>query len=456
MTAATAEAPPTSWRELVGSGRAKLTLGVVLVEFAAAIQTSVVASIMPAVAHDLGGLQFYGLVFSGYSLAGLAATPAAGQLADRHGPGRPFLLMLAVFCLGTLLSGLAPSMPLLAAARIVQGFGGGAIYTIAYGVVAKAYPEAGRARMLALLSAVWVVPGLVGPGFGAVVAATIGWRWAFLALLPVAILAGWLGYPGMRPLPGSGDAGALNLRWPLLLAIGTGLLVSGLAEPGPAGLLVAAAGLAVFVPALLRVLPAGTFRLRRGLPAVIASGLLSNVSFFVGLYFIPLLLTGVAHRSLLEAGLAVAIVNLTWTLGSYWQTRTVGSIGKTFLVGAANAAVTLAMAAIGAVALGVPAIFAYAAWAIAGAGMGVVFNCLYLLAVERAPVAGETMAVAQLQTTNRLGIALGSGLGGASVAVAAALHQPLQVGLLGTFGLATVAAAGSALLAFRLDEREPA
>lgn len=445
-----------SWRDLLGSGRAMLTLGVVLVEFAAAIQTSVVTSIMPAVAHDLGGLQFYGLVFSGYSLAGLAATPAAGQLADRQGPGRPFALMLGIFCLGTLFSGLAPSMPLLAAARIVQGFGGGAVYTIAYGVVAKAYPEAGRARMLALLSAVWVVPGLVGPGFGVVIAASIGWRWAFLALLPVALLAGWLGYPGMRPLPGTGDGGGLNLRWPVLLAVGTGLMVSGLAEPGLAGGLVVLAGLVIFVPALIHVLPAGTFRLQRGLPAVIASGLLMNVSFFVGFYFIPLLLTGVAHRSLLEAGLAVAVVNLTWTLGSYWQTRTVGRFSKAALMAASNAVVMLGLAVVGAVALGLPALIAYGAWAVVGTGMGIVFNCLYLLAVERAPASGETMAVAQLQTTNRLGIALGSGLGGAAVALAAALHQPLRVGLLGTFGLATLAAAGSVLLAFRLGEREAA
>lgn len=445
-----------SWRDLLGSGRARLTLGIVLVEFIAALYTSVLATIMPAVAHDLGGLNFYGVVLSAYLIAAIAATPAAGQLADRQGPGRPFIVLLALLVAGTLAAGLVPSMPLLALARLVQGFGGGAIYTIAYGAVAKAYPEAGRARMLALLSAVWVVPGLLGPAFGALLAATVGWRWAFFSLLPVQLIAAWLAYPAMRRLPGSGATGGLDLRWPLLLAIGTGALMTGLAQPGLPGLLVAGVGLVVFAFALVRVLPKGTFRLRRGLPAIMAAGLLGNISFFVGLYYIPLLLTGVAHRSLLEAGLAVAAVNLTWTLGSYWQTRTVGRFSKPFLVGVSGAIVTAGMAVVGGVAFGLSPLLADAAWSLVGLAMGVIFNCLYLLAVERAPASGETMAVAQLQTTNRVGIALGSGLGGACVALAAWLAVPLAGGLAACFALAALTAAGSALLAFRLDEGQPA
>ena len=187
MSEAIAAAAPArmAWADLFRNGRARLTIGIVLVEILAAVQTSVVASVMPAVKDDLGGLEFYGLVFSGYVLAALAATPLAGRSADRQGPGRPFALMLAVFFVGTLLAGSATSMPMLAAARLVQGFGAGAQYTIAYGAMAKGYPESGRAKMLTLLSAMWIAPGLVGPAFGALVAGTAGWRWAFWSILPL-------------------------------------------------------------------------------------------------------------------------------------------------------------------------------------------------------------------------------------------------------------------------------
>jgi len=87
--------PALGWRQLLGEGRGRLTAGILLVEFVAAVQSSVVASIMPAVAHDIGGIQFYGLVFSGYALASIAATPNAGEAADSagtraalHGDGR--------------------------------------------------------------------------------------------------------------------------------------------------------------------------------------------------------------------------------------------------------------------------------------------------------------------------------------------------------------------------------
>jgi len=265
---AAAGAPAIGWRQLLGEGRGRLTVGILLVEFVAAVQSSVVASIMPAVAHDIGGIQFYGLVFSGYALASIAATPNAGQAADRQGPARPFTAMVAIFALGTLLAGFAPSMLVLAGARVIQGWGGGAQYTIAYGAIAKAYPEAGRARILALLSAMWIIPGLLGPGIGSVLASTIGWRWAFFLLLPLIGVAMVMVVPGLARIPGSPTRGPnLAYRWPLLLAIGTGILVTGLTMDSWLAVPVAAVGIAILVPAARRVMPPGTFSARPGLGA---------------------------------------------------------------------------------------------------------------------------------------------------------------------------------------------
>ena len=261
--------PTVGWRQLFVGGRARLTVGLVLVETVAAVQVSVVAAVMPAVSRDLHGIALYGLVFSGYTLAGLAATPLAGYLADRYGPGRPFAITTGVFVLGSLLCGLAPNMAFLAAARVIQGWGGAALYTIAYGAIAKAYPESGRARMLALLSGAWVVPGLVGPGFGAIVTQTIGWRWCFFGLLPIVAIAFQMAYRDLARLSGRTAIDAPPWQWPVILAVGTGLMVTGLADSSPMGIVFDVVGLILFVPAVRRVLPRGTFRLERGLSSAV-------------------------------------------------------------------------------------------------------------------------------------------------------------------------------------------
>jgi MFS family permease len=448
--------PAPGWRQLVGEGRGRLTIGILLVEFVAAVQSSVVASIMPAVAHDLGGIQFYGLVFSGYFVAGIAATPTAGQAADRQGPARPFTMMIAVFALGTLAAGFAPSMPVLAAARLVQGWGGGAQYTIAYGAIAKAYPEAGRARILALLAAMWIIPGLLGPGFGSLVASTVGWRWAFFGLLPLMGVAMVMVVPSLARIPGTPSEGpGLNLRWPLLLAGGTGLFVTGLTLNSLLALPVAAAGLAVMAPSAVRVMPPGTFRARPGLGSTVLVGLLTNFGFFIGFVFLPLLVTRVAGRSLFEGGLAVTIVNLTWSLGAWWQTRAIERWDKSSLVRWASLLLGLALAGTAAPVLGLPVAFCYVAWGLAGAAMGVAFNTLYLVAAETAPKGSETGAIASLQNTNRLGVALGTGLGGAAVAAAHYAGAPVAAGLAGAFSMAAAAALLSVLLAGRLYARDP-
>ena len=443
-------APTIGWRSLLLGSHKRLTLGLAFVETVAAVQVSIVAAIMPAVSHDLHGIAFYGLVFSGYALAGLAATPLAGYLADRYGPARPFAITTAVFVAGSVLCGLAPSMALLAAARVVQGWGGAALYTIAYGAIAKAYPESGRARMLALLAAAWVVPGLVGPAVGAVVTETVGWRWCFFGLLPIVAVAFVMAYPDLNRLGRGAAQGAAPWRWPVLLAAGTGVLVTGLAGRPPVALLLDVIGIVVFVTAVRHVLPSGTFRLARGLPAAVLAGLLLNLAFFIGFYFLPLLITQYGHRSLLEAGFAVTAVNLTWTIGNWWQATAVERHSKQLLTGAATAVLGLSLIAACLVLIGLPLPVAYVAWGIGGAAMGIAYPTLYLVAVESATAGGETTAVAALMTTNRLGISLGSGLGGAFIAIAAASGGSLNVGLGLTFGLAAAGSLAAAALTRRM------
>src|SRR2546421_12167847 len=114
---------PMRWRELFQQGRAKLTTGILLVEFMVAVEALVVIAIMPAIRRDLGGLEFYGLVFAGCSLAALVLSPIAGRAADQRGPAQPFFLFGTIFIAGNVFFRRAPSVPLLALVLFVKGIG---------------------------------------------------------------------------------------------------------------------------------------------------------------------------------------------------------------------------------------------------------------------------------------------------------------------------------------------
>jgi len=423
------------------------------VELIAAVQASVTVTIMPAVSRELGGLQFYGLVFSAFFLAGLAATPLAGNVADRWGPGRPFAAMVALFATGTLLCAIAPSMPVLAACRTVQGFGAAAQYTMAYGAIAKVYPESGRARMMTLLSAVWTIPGVIGPAYGSLVTATLGWRWAFLTLLPLLTLALLLTAPQMMRLAGGSATTSIDPRWPALLALGMGAVISALSTASLWALPLAAAGLAAAIPALMHVLPAGTLTARPGLPAAVAVNFFGNVGYNMAYAFFPLLVTQVRGRSLAEGGLVVTLIAISWTAGSWWQSRVVTRYSHRRLVvgGCLVQAAGLALAA--SALLGTPLPIAYAGWLVAGSGIGVFFQTVLMVAMELADKGNETVAVAAAQLATRLALAVGTGLGGAIVALGHGLGASLGGTLALIFALSVAASLAGSMLALRLPGR---
>src|SRR5256714_4280551 len=129
-----------------------LTVGLVLNVTFVAFEALAIATIMPLVADDLGGIALYGWVFSAFLLADLVGIVIAGELADRFGPALPFGAGLALFAVGLLIGGLAPSMPVLVAARAIQGFGAGAIPAVAYGGIRRTFPHALRPRLFSVLS----------------------------------------------------------------------------------------------------------------------------------------------------------------------------------------------------------------------------------------------------------------------------------------------------------------
>src|SRR5260370_27188332 len=164
--------------------RRALTAGLVLTITFVASEALAVVTVMPIVARHLGGLQLYGWVFSAFMLGSIVGIVGAGRAADRRGPAVPYAGGLILFTSGLAIAGLAPSMAVLVVGRALQGIGAGAMPAAAYVVIGRTRAGRLRARMMAVLSAAWVLPGLAGPALSAEVARQFGGRWGFPAPIP--------------------------------------------------------------------------------------------------------------------------------------------------------------------------------------------------------------------------------------------------------------------------------
>jgi MFS family permease len=461
----TADRSPADADQAIASGglwspqRRALTAGLVLTITFIASEALAVVTIMPVVAHDLGGLSLYGWVFSAFMLGSMVGIVSAGRQADRHGPARPFLGGLVLFGAGLAIAGLAPTMLVLISGRFLQGVGAGAVPAIAYVAIGRSLPEDLRARMMAVLSTAWVVPGLAGPAASAAVAGIFGWRWVFLGLLPLVAVTGSLALPalfrlGRQPRVGATAAAGVNAEHRLIdglaAAAGAGLILAGLTLAAGSGQVlggigVLGLGVVIIVPSLRRLLPAGTFTARPGLPAVILCRGLLTFTFFGADAYVTLTITTVRHHTPALAGVAVTGATVAWTGGAWLQSRLNGRWEARRLVGYGLGIIAIGLAAMALVLLpAIPVDVGLIAWTVAGFGMGLAFAPTSLLMLREAPVGREGWASASLSLADVLGTALGIGTGGAAVAAAAARGWPLAAGV----GIAfAIAGAGAVVLA---------
>jgi MFS family permease len=443
---------PAPWREVFRGSRGRLTTGLLLLEAMVGMEVLIVTTILPAVERDLGGLQLYGWAFSAYGLATLLTVPLGGRATDRYGP-RPVLgLALAAFALGLLIASIAPSMAVVVLGRFVQGCGGGALYVVSIAAVAKAYPESLRPRVFALLTSMWILPGIVGPPIGALIASTIGWRWAFVVPIPVVASCLALILPPMSEIrPEVEQRLDLPFRWPLQLTIGAGILLAGLTEPSVWTALLAPAGLAIALPALRHVVPPGTLRAARGLPATAAAAFLTSAAFAAIDGFVPLMLTKVRALSVGEAGLVVTAATITWCLGTWWQSRRFEDMGARTLVSIGGLLVAIAGVLVaGGLIEGFPVALPYLGWAIGGLGMGIAFPTIPLAAMSVTTRGHEAGDLSATLLMDFLGISIGAGLGGACVALADAGIVSLPQGIFGAFAVGVGAALALAAVSRRL------
>jgi MFS family permease len=435
--------------------RRRLTAGLVLTITLVAFESLAIATVMPLVADDLGGLGLYGWVFSGFFLGSLLGIVVAGQLADRRGTRMPLALGLALFSVGLVVGGLAPTMGVLVLGRVAQGMGAGVVPAVAYTSVGRAYPPALRPRVFAVFSSAWVIPGLAGPAAAGAIEHALSWRYVFLALLPLVVLAAAMALPALTDtVPARREPGVAptegRIGWALLLVGGVALVLAGLG----AGSLVAAVALVALggplaARAFLRLVPEGTVRLRTGLPSAVASRGLLTFAFFGTDAFVSLALTDALDQPTWVAGLTLTLSTLAWTAGAWMQERMVVERGPRWLVRRGMALIAVSIAGMIAGLSLAPAVVVVA-WTLAGLGIGLCYAPISVTVLGTAPAGEEGRASASLQLTDVLGVSLGTGVAGVFVAAGEAggwaTATSLQLGFLVTLAVA----AGGAWAAGRL------
>ena len=425
-----------------------LLLGVLLIAF----ESLAVATALPEVARELHGLKLYGWPLSAFFMGFMVGTVALGAAADQAGPYRPVLAALLLFAAGLTVAGLAPNMAVLIGGRVLQGLGGGGIISAAYLVINTAYPDAMRARMLALLSSAWVLPALIGPALSSYVTGLWSWRGVFLGLIPLVALAASLLLPTLGKLPGAGTPiNRARIGAVVLAASGTTLLLAGLTELGQGnwlGGLLLLPGLLLALPALGRLFPARVWQLAAPLSAGYATRFLLTFSFFGTESVLPLGLAEVRGLSLLQAGLFLTGGALTWSATSLAQSRFDERTHGSKRSGVVRlGAVFISLGLLGVLAALIfpawPLWLAAASWGLGAMGMGLAFPAHTLVVMQHAPAGQQGEISGTLQLSDMLGSALGAGLGGALVAaLGVAGGIPWQVSFSVLLALLCIWAAG--------------
>jgi len=410
---------------VIGERRRGLRIGLVTVVTLVAFESLAVTTILPDIEADLGGIAWYGWVTSAFFLGTMIGIVFAGDQADRHGAGRPYVIGLVLFAIGLMIGGFAPSMPVLVVGRFVQGFGAGVVPAIGYIAIGRAFSVQERPKMFAILSTAWVVPGLVGPVLAERIAQGVGWRWVFLGLIPIVVVAGAVVVPAMMrlgPITDARPSAVPFMRRRLVeavrVAIGTALLVAGLTFDRLLLLPAIVLGLVIGLGSLRRLTPPGTLRGVPGLPAVIASRGLITFAFFGLDAFVPYALTSGRDRSTLVAGIAVTVTTVSWTIGSWIQQRWIARLGEAWFVRAGYLVLApgVALAAMASMLDGVPFWLIHIGGVGAGLGMGFAYSAHAQLTFRSVDERDVGSATSSLQLCDNLGVALGTGVVGAVVA----------------------------------------
>jgi len=404
--------------------RKGLAIGAILLStFLAAAESTIIATAMPSVIADLGGLELYGWTSALYMLAMTVTIPIWGKLADLRGRKPIIVTGIVTFLVGSSACALAPSMGALIAARVLQGIGAGGVQPIAMTIMGDMFPPKERARMQGIFGGVWGVAAIVGPLLGGFIVRALSWRWVFWFNVPFGALAITLMTIALDSRKEDAIAGKRPMDYAGMALLSTSVLSLLAAASGYAPLLLApvsAIALALFVHVERRheepLLPMDLMRQRVIAVANASGGVIGGVM-TASVIYLPLYAQAVLGASPTSAGAIVAPMLVGWPLASAASGRMLFALGGQVLVRAGFSVVALSAIALDYLVHhgGSPNALRVCMFAF-GTGMGLANTALIITVQDSVPFSRRGVATASTMFFRTIGGAVAVGVLGALVA----------------------------------------
>jgi EmrB/QacA subfamily drug resistance transporter len=305
----------------------------------ASLDQTIVATALPTVVGDLGGIRYLSWVVTAYLLASTASTALYGKLSDIYGRKPLYQIAITLFLVGSILCGAAQNMEMLIGARAIQGLGGGGLLVVAFAIIGDVIPPRERGKYQGYFGAVFGVSSIAGPLLGGFFVDGPGWRWIFYINVPIGLAAL---YVTSRHLTNTAKRQQHKIDW-----LGAALLVGGVSalllslEQGRdrgwgstpiLGLEVLALvllGLFLWVESRVDepILPLPIFKIRT---FAVTSGLafLTGMGLFGVIVFLPVYLQIVKGLSPTASGLATLPLMLGLLFASIGSGRIISARGK--------------------------------------------------------------------------------------------------------------------------------
>ena len=400
-----------------------LVLGMLL----AALDQTIVSTALPTIVGDVGGINHLSWVVTAYLIAMTASTPLYGKLGDMYGRKPVFLVAVAIFLVGSMLSGIAQSMLALVLFRALQGLGAGGLMVGAMAIMADVLSPRDRGRYIGYLGGVWAFASIVGPLVGGFLVDTLSWRWVFYVNVPVGVLALFVIVTKLHLPQSSRRRHQVDYPGAALLTTGVVALIlvttwggNQYAWDSATILGMAAGGIAMLVLFVFQerraaepILP---LRLLRSWPFTVATGtgFMVGLAMFGAITFLPLFLQVADGATPTKSGLLMLPLMAGVLSASIISGRLISTTGRYKIYPVAGTALlTVGMFLLSRLTSGTSHLVSSVFMLVVGVGLGLVFQVVVIVAQNSAPPQDVGVATSTNTFFRTIGGSIGVALFGA-------------------------------------------
>jgi MFS family permease len=414
------------WRALFMRGNAAVSLmftGGVMIH---ALSLQVVATILPSVVSEIGGLRFFAWTTMLAMISSIWGAALAATLVNSRGLKGAYRISVVFFGAGSTICAIAPDMAILLVGRLFQGFGGGLLSALAYTTIRRVFAEALRTRAIVLVSGIWGIAALCGPLIGGVLAGWGFWRWAFWMDIPVAFVVGILAervLPSSVPADTSGIGFTAYRTLRRLMLLGASVLAVAIGGIGGStvwsggGLVIGSLLMIILLrteetPGVnpFRLFPSGAYRPQTVLGAIsLVMAIMAGTR--TAVIYLPYVATEVDGYNPILGGYLSAIAALSWTTAAFISASAEQEwVKRSTLLGAALVALGLGLTSWALVAGSL--IWVAVALVPVGGGTGIAWAHLGNLMMAHARETERDVSSAFISTNSLIAQAFGSALAG--------------------------------------------